>query len=207
MGLLFYVFGYLAGYVAILLLALAISAGLYLLAELAEEYPTMTGKIIKIALISALVLHLLLWIDGLNTFESLFGFCAHLVYGTMLQDFPFVKLLSLPSIASLVLFFVTNIIWLQYFMNNSYDILQIFGFFVILVWMIPCALFVSLSINDNTLPTMNAGTSVSEGNITTSNSKKKGIFRVSFDYISQFVDGMYISVLFNARKILESKRK
>ena len=47
MGVIFWLFGYVSGYVAIMGVALAIAVGLYCVAELAEEYPSLTGKIIK----------------------------------------------------------------------------------------------------------------------------------------------------------------
>ena len=41
--------------------------------------------------------------------------------------------------------------------------LQMIGFFMIMVWLIPCGLFVSLTINENTLP----GTTTTTTNTTT----------------------------------------
>ena len=108
MGVFFWLLGYISGFVTLVLLALSISSGLYLLAELAEEFPTMSGKITKYLLVSILVLHVILLIDGLPLYESSASIAAHLVYATMLRNFPFVDLISVSTIVSAVAFIGCN---------------------------------------------------------------------------------------------------
>jgi hypothetical protein len=65
---------------------------MYIVAELCEEYPTISGKIIKIALVVVIIIHLILWIDGIPWKESLIGIISHGCYALMLRNFPFVQL-------------------------------------------------------------------------------------------------------------------
>ena len=53
---------------------------MYIVAELCEEYPTISGKIIKIALVVVIIIHLILWIDGIPWKESLIGIISHGCY-------------------------------------------------------------------------------------------------------------------------------
>eukprot|EP00462_Mataza_sp_D1_P011887 CAMPEP_0175158968 /NCGR_PEP_ID=MMETSP0087-20121206/23132_1 /TAXON_ID=136419 /ORGANISM="Unknown Unknown, Strain D1" /LENGTH=242 /DNA_ID=CAMNT_0016446907 /DNA_START=217 /DNA_END=945 /DNA_ORIENTATION=- len=59
------------------------------------------------------------------------------------------------SIASLVMFVINNGLWYQFFANGShipYSVPEILGFFIIHVWLVPLAFFISLSFGDNVLP-------------------------------------------------------
>jgi len=105
MGYLFIFFGYIFSYLAILAIALSIAISLYYCAELAEEYPSLSGKIIKYSTGTVLILHLLLCVDGLPLYESFIGFLCHLAYASLLRDFPFIKTLSLEAILSVSLIF------------------------------------------------------------------------------------------------------
>jgi hypothetical protein len=150
------------GYVALLLLAISISSALYLLAELAEEYPTLAGTILKRWLLPGVViLHLILWIDGLPTLEVMLGLFSHGCYYLMLQSYPLLKLNSHEAPLALFSFCISHYFWFIYFtdpMNYNLpgrDVLHLCGFFVMLVWVVPFGLFISLSISDNVLPSGN----------------------------------------------------
>ena len=151
-GAVFWGLGYVFGYVALLTVAIALSSALYLVAEYAEEFPTFAGKCVQTLLVLVVCLYLLLWLDGIPLLESCVGIGCHVVYASMLSTFPFVEVLSLRTVASGLVFLFSHYIWFSYFLNNSTDMLHVCGFFVIMVWAVPCGLFVSLSINDNILP-------------------------------------------------------
>lgn len=203
MGVVFWLFSYVSGYIAILLLALSISSGLYLLAEIAEEYPTLTGKCIKYLTGIALVLQVVLWLDGLPAYQSIVGLLSHVVYASMLKQFPFVQLYSVQSLLSVIAFFACNIVWLQYFIETgAYEMLQVLGFFVLLVWAVPCALFISVSLNDNSLPGMFAVAKSSNG-LDNLAGRKKSFFRVCLDYLLALVDGAKFGAVFSK----EGRRK
>lgn len=207
MGVLFKIFSYVSGYIAILLAALAIASGLYLLSELTEEFPTMTGKVLRYLFGTISIVFLLLWMDGLPLYESSIELAALLCYFSMLIKFPFGEFMSIQTTLSVIAFLVTNICWVHYFIVNDFDALSIIGFFVVVVWIIPCSLFVSLSVNDSALPGMigeplnnNADHGLDH---TTSNGKKKSMFRSLTDYAMGQLDIFGVNVF----KVVSNKRK
>lgn len=46
------------------------------------------------------------------------------------------------------------------FFNSIFNLFQVLGYFTICLWIVPFALFVSLSANDNVLPTVNERTTL-----------------------------------------------
>lgn len=210
MGVVFWLFGYISGYVAILALALALAAGLYFVAELAEEFPSTTGKILKYSLAVVTVLQVVLWIDGLPWFECVAELVALVAYASMLQTFPFVQFVSLPTVSSMLLFLATNLFWLRYFIRSEHDMLSIIGYFVIMVWTVPCGLFISLSVNDNTLPGLIGQSSPASNGLSdlSSSGKKKSIFRTVFDYIYENLTILANTFgVLNPLKLLQDKKK
>lgn len=154
MGIFFRVFTSTAGYGSLLLCALALIAGLYMLAEFAEEFPSFTGRVMKGLVIGVVAVYVILAIDGLPVKETLIGVVSHLTYYTMLSKFPFIEIVSLKSLASLSAIVGSHYFWFAFFINHQHDFAmhQILGFFIVMVWAVPCGLLISLSINENTLP-------------------------------------------------------
>ena len=131
---------------------MALSSALYLVAEWAEEFPTLAGKVVKGCLVGALCLHLLLWFDGMPWYESLVGIGCNLVYASMFSSYPFIEVLSVRSVSSMLAFLFSHYVWFSYFLDNTSDILHVVGFFVVMVWLVPGGLFVSVTVSDATLP-------------------------------------------------------
>lgn len=156
MGIIFNVFTSLALYTSLVLCSLSLTAGLYMLAELAEEFPTLTGKILRYLITFVLIVYFILCIDGLPVKETFIGILCHIAYLSMLSTFPFIELVSLKSFASVVAVIVSNYFWLSYFLNleehKDDHFFQIIGFFIVMVWATPIGLLISLTINDNILP-------------------------------------------------------
>ena len=189
-GAVFWLLGYVFGYVALLVVALALSSALYLVAEYAEEFPSFAGKVIKYSLVLVLSLHLLLWFDGMPWFESVVGIACNVCYASMLSTFPFVEILSVRSIASALAFLAAHYIWFSYFLNSGSDILHVVGFFVVMVWFVPGGLFVSLAINDNVLPgvsgsKLGAGGGVGGGVGGGGSQKGTNLFKTLFDFVQE----------------------
>ena len=91
-GTLLWLFCGIWGCLSLLILAVSISSGLYLLAELAEEYPSIAGVILKQYLFPAVIgFHIILWVDGLPTFEIFLGLISHACYWKMLDNYPILK--------------------------------------------------------------------------------------------------------------------
>lgn len=193
MGVLFQFFSFISGYIAILILALCIASGLYLLTEFTEEFPTFTGQILKYILVTISILQVLLYFDGLPLFESSIQFISLGIYAYMFKDFPFVEFFSVPTVASMVAFLVTNVVWLNFFLRMSSDTLTIIGFFIVLVWILPCGLFVSLSVSDHVLPGITGIPAADNGLENTdskASGKKKSAFRVAFDSFFEMLASM-----------------
>jgi len=145
-----------AGYTAMLGLALAISSGLYLLAEVAEEYSAMSKKVITILIYVTVSIHVIFLLLGLPFKPLLVGLVSHAVYYNLLSNFPYVEL-SVWSIGSLICLFANHYFWFQFFYEFYVPIFQITGFFLILVWAVPLSLFCSMSLGDDVLPAGSGG--------------------------------------------------
>lgn len=79
---------------------------------------------------------------------------------------------------------------------------------MVIVWAVPCGLFVSLTANDQVLPGVLGAPKQSTGLENTS-SKKKSVFKNAVEYLTdqwQVVFGSFGGI-FNAFKILADKRK
>jgi hypothetical protein len=215
MGIVFWVLGYISGFLTLVLLALSISSGLYLLAELAEEFPSLSGKITKYMLGTVFILHVLLLIDGLPLFETAMSIMAHCMYATMLRNFPFIDLLSITTAGSVLGFVGCNVMWLMFFTRDRlHEPLQIVGFFVLCVWSIPCALFVSLTLNDNTLPVLSgpgalkqSGGDMGDLSMMTGGGKKKNMFKMITDSLIGLFENCTHSGIFQVLNTMNNKRK
>lgn len=185
MGTLFWLFSHLASYLTILALALALSSGLYMISMFAEEFPTTTGRYLKYLAVGVTVTQLLLWIDGLPTFESAVQLGALAAYATLLQSFPFVCVLSWQVFLSVGGFFATNLFWLQFFLKEKLDALSVLSFFVVVVWAVPCGLVASLSVEDYSLPASEA--SVASSTLP-DGSKRKSTFRMYAELLIEKID-------------------
>lgn len=179
-----------------LFLALSVAIGLYYVAELAEEYPSLAGKCIKYATGVVLGLHLILMLDGLPWYNSLVGLLCHCVYASLLREFPFINTLSLEALLSVVAFLVSHVVWFQYFTDGMYggiryDFLTVLGFFFVMLWMIPIGLFISMSINDNVLPGAGIGPSNAASNGV--NGGKRNIFKMLFDSVVGLITPLFES--------------
>ncbi|KAG0369792.1 transmembrane adaptor Erv26-domain-containing protein [Gamsiella multidivaricata] len=159
--------------IAFLFSTLSLACGLYYLAELVEEYTVMTKKIIKGLTLTVVALHLLLWLlDGLPFTKIVFSLGCHAVYSLNLANFPYINLLSAPFLLSCVLVLADHFMWFKYFTRHYYSFMTIASFFGICVWMVPFVYFISLSANDNALPSFDKSQE--------SKQKKSGILKNLF---------------------------
>ncbi|KKY37666.1 putative endoplasmic reticulum protein [Diaporthe ampelina] len=100
---------------------------------------------------------------------TLFGVVSHVVYLGNMRRFPFVTLTDPLFISSCVLVLINHFAWYKHFSSrqkNAYQNMasyyetpddmptftEIASYFGICVWLVPFALFVSLSASDNVLP-------------------------------------------------------
>lgn len=151
-------------------MVLAIASALYYLSELVEEHSEPTKRVLKRLIYSIMVILFLLWLfDGFPFMLTCFSIASYYVYLQNLHKFPYVQLASPVFLLSCVLVVANHFLWFNHF-HNPYipplevrlkpdyeppripSFMEICSFFGICVWLIPFALFVSLSANENLLP-------------------------------------------------------
>lgn len=152
------------------LLVLSIASGLYYISELVEEHTEPTKRLLKKLIYSIMITFVLLMLfDKFPIKLTLFSVFSYYIYLQNLNKFPYVELSSPLFLGSCVLVISNHFLWFNHF-NNPYipplevrlrpdyvppripSFLEICSFFGILVWLVPFALFVSLSAHDNLLP-------------------------------------------------------
>lgn len=152
-------------------LTLAIASGLYFISEQVEEHTVFTKRLLTRIIYSIIAVHFLLLIfDGFPFKITLFSITANVVYLQNLKRFPFISLTSGSFIASCVMVIVNHYLWFKHFTdpatppyaiyksNPDYSgpvhppFAQVSSFLGLCVWLIPFALFISLSASDNVLP-------------------------------------------------------
>jgi len=143
-----------SGYLFLVFIAICLACGLYYMAELAEEYPTLTKRIIKYCIWIIMALHPLLWVFESFPFLPVgFGIATHAMYYRLLvMDFPFIELTSANFLGSCAMMVISHYFWISFYNTTLYPITYVMGFFFTCVWLIPFAYFISLSINEFVLP-------------------------------------------------------
>ncbi|KAI1134981.1 transmembrane adaptor Erv26 [Hypoxylon sp. FL0543] len=189
--------GYLGSVVGFCFLTLAIASGLYYLSELVEEHTVIAKRLLTRLIYFIIGLQVTLAVvDGFPIVLSLMSVGSHVVYLGNMRRFPFVKLSDPLFIASCVLVLVNHYFWFQHFsdaqhrsysrMSSIYDqpdipsFTEIASYFGLCVWLVPFALFVSLSASDNILPTI--GTEQPSRDVDGKN-KRQGMVKVIVDNI------------------------
>ena len=204
MGFIFSAVSFLGGWIALAVLALAISAGLYIACDYAEEYSSIVKKYLLKFIYVVSATYLLLIIDGLPPSRCIFGIFTHLSYLSLLSTFPFVQPISIQTIGSFLLTIMNHLYWFHYFVSEEYSSMvmnknksgnitnagmKVLGFLFVFVWLTPIGFFVSLQSIEDSLP-MSSATS---GNIGGSagggisgsarQQKKGGIFKGFVDAV------------------------
>ncbi|KAI0391124.1 transmembrane adaptor Erv26 [Xylariaceae sp. FL0594] len=189
--------GYLGSVLGFCFLTLAIASGLYYLSELVEEHTVLAKRLLTRLIYLVVGLQVVLWlIDGLPFSLTLLGVASHAVYLGNMRRFPFVRLTDPLFLASCVLVLANHYFWFRYFsqaQQRSYSRLssmyeqpdipsftEIASFFGICVWLIPFALFVSLSASDNVLPTIG---SEQPSRDDSGKNKRQGMIKVIVDHV------------------------
>ncbi|KAI2636019.1 transmembrane adaptor Erv26 [Xylaria nigripes] len=172
------------------------ASGLYYLSELVEEHTVIAKRLLTRLIYFIIGIQLVLWvIDGLPLRLTLMGVASHLVYLGNMRRFPFVRLTDPLFLTSCVLVIINHYLWFRYFSHTqqrSYSHLasmydpsevpsftEIASFFGICVWLIPFALFVSLSASDNVLPTIGS----EQPHDDSGKNKRQGMVKVIVDYV------------------------
>ncbi|ALC41348.1 CG3500 [Drosophila busckii] len=149
-----YILSWISLGIQITFVTLSIVAGLYYLAELAEEYTTPARRFILFMISFTIFVYIMFIIcEDFSWTMLICGLLGQAFHLSIMTNFPFIKLLSVPFIGSLCMLLVNHLLAFQYFTSVYVPFTQVLAYFTICLWMVPFALFVSLSANDNVLPT------------------------------------------------------
>eukprot|EP01116_Phalansterium_solitarium_P025123 TRINITY_DN9471_c0_g1_i1.p1 TRINITY_DN9471_c0_g1~~TRINITY_DN9471_c0_g1_i1.p1 ORF type:complete len:214 (+),score=81.80 TRINITY_DN9471_c0_g1_i1:135-776(+) len=144
---------YIAYILGFLFMTICVACGLFWLAELTEEYTVLTKKVLRLTILAVVALHVLLMVfENMPSSYLLLGIVAHGVYYSLLKDFPFIDLYSVKFVTSAVCVIGSHTAWFFWFRENYMEFGEVASFFIVCVWMVPFAYFLSLSANDYTLP-------------------------------------------------------
>jgi len=141
--------------IQICFVTLSLAAGLYYLAELVEEYTVATSKVIKWLTMITLVIYGCLFVfESLTTTMLVCGVAAQVLHYALLQNFPYFAVTSPAFIGAVAMTIVNHYLALQFFAENYHIFSEVMAYFTLCLWLVPFAFFVSLSANENVLPTM-----------------------------------------------------
>ncbi|KAK4459425.1 transmembrane adaptor Erv26 [Cladorrhinum samala] len=202
--------GYIGSIVGFGFMTLAIASGLYYLSELVEEHTVVAKRFLSKLIYSIMVLQLLLCaVDRFPFWLTVLGIFSHFIYLGNMRRFPFVKLTDPLFLTSCGLVLINHYVWFKHFshrqerayQNYSYydtpdipSFTEIASYFGLCVWLVPFALFVSLSASDNILPTMgseaSSSSSASVGGGGSSGREKKGLAKALVDNIRGAIAGV-----------------
>lgn len=152
----------------VLALAAYIKLGSY-----CEEVPNNTIKVIKALFGAVLFVHISLLSAGSEAprAEIFTGIACHCVYAVQLLSFPRASLSSLKSISCFTAFVVSHLVWLYHFrFHNGDDMSTLVVFYVVMVWLVPFSLVVSMEVSEFDLPTIYSPKSVCIGEVSSNNS-------------------------------------
>ncbi|XP_017786640.1 PREDICTED: protein TEX261 [Nicrophorus vespilloides] len=163
---------YLAFTIQICFITVGLASGLLYLAEVVEEYTVIAKQVITWANSITLIVFILLWaVEGFPNTLSICGILSQINHFLILQKFPYVSFLSPTFITAISFIVVNHYLAFQYFGTEFYSFSEVMAYFTICLWIVPFALFVSLSANDYVLPT---STDRTEGDVVTNYFSKKG---------------------------------
>jgi hypothetical protein len=155
-----YVFGTVLYYAGVAMLIFCVSTGLMYISELAEEFTVLAKRIIRGLIVTISLAYVLIaLVDGFPIWRCLIGLVGMGCYYSLTVGFPWVRLTSPQCILSCLIFALDHVLWYDFFLNRSrYPYWTIASFFMGFVWLTPIALFVSLAVADQALPTVYGGT-------------------------------------------------
>ncbi|KAG2437210.1 hypothetical protein HXX76_005873 [Chlamydomonas incerta] len=146
--------GYFGVYVFIMAVAGSLIVALYYLADLVEANLKTTKKVIVYTAQGLLAVLGLLWVlEGVDLWTMLPTIAAPLGYWRVVhRTFPFIAPSDPVLLLSAGMTLWAHGMWMKYHMTTFHHISVVLGFFLIVVWLIPFMILISLAANDNVLP-------------------------------------------------------
>lgn len=153
--LFFYILSWVSTCIHISLITLSVAAGLYYLAELVEEYTVLARKTIRILIWGTLLVYVSIFIfENVPLSMVVCGILSQVTHLIMLRTFPYFVITSVPFIAGAAFVVINHYLAFSHFSSMYYPFTEVLAYFTICLWLVPLAFFVSLSSNDNVLPTL-----------------------------------------------------
>ena len=183
-----------AGWFAILVLALSIASLLYLLCDLAEENVGFTRPFLKHSIQIICAMYLLMGVTDPDVplLKCAIGVACHVAYLPLMRTFPVLQNpLSPVPIIALAATIANHISWFRHFLaaagtaGGAISATGMLGFFFLFVWMVPLGFFVSMITADECLP---MGISSNSGE------KKTGMLKRLLDKLLQRKDAVVSNV-------------
>ena len=144
-------------------LVLSIGAGLYYVAEFAEERPTVMKRFILYAIYTVALLHIgTVLIDRLPVLRVFFSLGCLASSYLLIPEYPMIEYTNPMFIVDILLSFANHVQWFLFFIDDPASgqagFWQITGFFVLMVWAVPLGILVSLVSPSSFLPTTTTAT-------------------------------------------------
>lgn len=150
-----YVLSWISVVIHVCIITLAIAAALYYLAEIVEEYTVITCRIIRYTILLIIGIYCCMFLfEELPMSLILCGLVNQFAYLMILRTFPFFILTSLPFIGAFSLLIFNHYLAFMHFTSVYYPFSEVMAFFTICLWIVPFSFFISLSANENVLPTI-----------------------------------------------------
>ncbi|XP_015598854.1 protein TEX261 [Cephus cinctus] len=188
----FYVLSWISLIVQLCFGTISIAAGLYYMAELVEEYTAISKRVIKSFILGTFFIHLgFLLFENLPTTMVICGVAAQVAHLFILQTFPYVYITSPAFIVAIIMLVINHYLAFTYFASVYYNFSEVMAYFTLCLWLVPFALFVSLSANENVLPTVSETTPLIDNSDVVSNyfsrrQKKYGLLSF-FNYAKESI--------------------
>lgn len=192
-----YYISYAAVLAAFAFVTLSLASGLLYVSELIEEHSRTAKTIGQRGIYAIILLHVILYLsDALPFWRIIFSIVCHIIYlQNFSADWPLISLASPSFVASCVLVIADHFIWFFYFAQLSAaarhsryrkdprapEFTEVATFFGLCVWLAPLFLFLSLSANDNALPTR---TAAAQPDAPPVNAARTSLFRSMFGFVS-----------------------
>jgi Transmembrane adaptor Erv26 len=177
------------------------ASGLYYLSEIVEEHTVIARRVLSRLIYGVIIAQILLWLfDSFPFSLSLLTVVSHLIYASNLRKFPVVKLSDPLFIVSCLLVCLNHWVWFRHFSRppapysssssrdatawrrpyqpdyaNMPTFTEVASYFGLCVWLVPFALFVSLSAGDNVLPSIGSEFASSSSALPEGGAKNKNV--------------------------------
>merc|ERR1719188_2406977 len=117
----------------------------------------MTVKVIRWMIVMVIGIYICLFcFEDLPVSLILCGLIAQVAHLALLSNFPFFSVSSPAFIMAVIMVLVNHYFAFSHFGEKYYPFSEVMAYFTLCMWLVPFAFFVSLSANENVLPTMNS---------------------------------------------------